>query len=168
MPTSRCAPPGARPSIWWGDTWGRCAVALFAAKKHKGSVRSYAEVEAGGADWIAPDEALPEHPSVLWRKRYFPKQSPRYKVSSILSVMELVALGLGVGVVPLFLAQGRSDLVQLTEAIDECQTELWLLTHVESRHLRRVSTVYWAPGRKHRPALKINKVRAIAADPTAR
>jgi hypothetical protein len=26
--------------------------------------------------------------------------------------------------------------------IDECQTELWLLTHPESRHLRRISTVY--------------------------
>jgi hypothetical protein len=32
--------------------------------------------------------------------------------------------------------------VQLTEVIDECQTELWLLTHKESRHLRRVSVVY--------------------------
>jgi len=125
-----------------GRHLGPVRVALFAAKKARGGVRSYADVEAGGADWIAPDEALPEHPSVLWRKRCFPKQNPRYQVSSILSVMELVALGLGVGVIPLFLAQGRSDLVQLTEAIEESQTELWLLTHAESRHLRRVSTVY--------------------------
>jgi len=58
------------------------------------------------------------------------------------AVMELVALGLGVGLLPLFLARGRHDLVQLTEALDEGQTELWLLTHPESRHLRRVSTVY--------------------------
>jgi len=82
------------------------------------------------------------HPSVVWRKRRFPKAVPRYRVSSILSVLELVALGLGVGVIPLFLAEGRSDLVRLTEALDECETELWLLTHPESRHLRRVGTVY--------------------------
>lgn len=56
--------------------------------------------------------------------------------------MELVAAGLGVGVLPIFLTQSRTDLNQLTDVIDECQTELWLLTHPESRHLRRVATVF--------------------------
>lgn len=119
---------------------GPIRVALYAARK--GGVRKFADVEAGRSDWIAPDDALPEHPSVVWRKRHFPKVTPRYRVNSILSVLELVALGLGVGVVPLFLAEGRSDVIRLTEALHECETELWLLTHPESRHLRRVSTVY--------------------------
>lgn len=123
-----------------GKQVGPIRVAVYAARK--GGVRRFAEVEAGKSDWIAPDDALPEHPSVVWRKRRFPKAVPRYRVSSILSVLELVALGLGVGVIPLFLAEGRSDLVRLTEALDECETELWLLTHPESRHLRRVGTVY--------------------------
>ena len=79
---------------------------------------------------------------MVWRKRRFPKVQPAYRVSSILTVMELVALGLGVGVLPLFLAAPRSELRQLGDVLDECQTELWLLTHPESRHLRRVSTVY--------------------------
>jgi hypothetical protein len=42
----------------------------------------------------------------------------------------------------LFLAEGRSDVVRLTEPLAECETDLWLLTHPESRHLRRVGTVY--------------------------
>lgn len=42
---------------------------------------------------------------------------------------------------PLFLAQGRNDVMQLTDCLDEPQTELWLLTHTESRHLRRLSAV---------------------------
>ncbi len=119
---------------------GPIRMALFAAKK--GSVKRYADVQAGKAQWVAPDEALPDHPSVVWRKRWFPKAEPRYRVNSILTVMELVALGLGVGMLPMFLTQGRADVLQLTEVIDECQTELWLLTHAESRHLRRVSTVF--------------------------
>ena len=123
-----------------GKHVGPIRVALFGAKK--GSIKRYSDVEAGKALWVAPDDALPEHPSVLWRKRHFPKVLPRYKVNSILTVMELVALGLGVGVLPLFLAQSQPNLIQLTEVIDECQTELWILTHPESRHLRRVSTVY--------------------------
>jgi DNA-binding transcriptional LysR family regulator len=123
-----------------GKHIGPIRVALYAAKR--GGVRKFAEVEAGKSDWIATDDALPEHPSVVWRKRRFPKLTPRYRVNSILSVLELVALGLGVGIVPLFLAEDRSDVIRLTEPLDECETELWLLTHPESRHLRRVSAVY--------------------------
>jgi len=107
-----------------------------------GPVRRYAQVEAGKAAWIGPDDALPEHPSVVWRKRHFPKVTPRYSVGSILTVMELVALGLGVGILPVFLAQPRKDLRQMTDVLDEGQTELWLLTHPESRHLRRVAATY--------------------------
>ena len=123
-----------------GKHIGPIRVALYAARK--GRVRRFAEVEAGQADWIAPDDALPEHPSVVWRKRHYPKAAPRYRVNSIATVLELVALGLGVGIVPLFLAEGRRDVVRLTEPLDECETQLWLLTHPESRHLRRVAAVY--------------------------
>lgn len=123
-----------------GKPLGPIKVALFSARK--GAIKRYADVEAGKATWVAPDDALPEHPSVVWRKRHFPKVVPGYRVNSILSVMELVALGLGVGVLPLFLAQSRPDLKQLTEPLDDAQTDLWLLTHPESRHLRRISVVY--------------------------
>lgn len=123
-----------------GRNLGPIRVALYAARR--GPVRRFSEVEAGQADWIAPDDALPEHPSVVWRKRHFPKAVPRYRVHSILSVLELVALGMGVGVVPLFLAEGRKDLLRLTDPLPECETELWLLTHPEARHLRRVAAVY--------------------------
>lgn len=100
------------------------------------------DVEAGRAAWIAPDDALPDHPSVRWRKKQYPKAQPTYRVNSLLTVMELVALGMGVGVLPLFLAQGRSELRRLTGSLADCETELWLLTHPESRHLRRIATVY--------------------------
>ncbi|WP_218573171.1 substrate-binding domain-containing protein [Pseudomonas sp. L-22-4S-12] len=75
---------------------------------------------------MAPDDALPEHPSALWHKRHFPKVAPTYRVNSILTVLELVSLGLGVGIVPLFLAKSPPNLVQLTDVLDECQTELWM------------------------------------------
>ena len=123
-----------------GKHVGPIRVALFAAKK--GGPKRFDADMAGKVDWIAPDDALPEHPSVVWRKKHFPRVSPRYRVSSILTVAEMVAQGMGIGLLPLFLAQGRADLVALTGALDECQTELWLLTHTESRHLRRVSTVF--------------------------
>lgn len=100
------------------------------------------DVQAGRVPWIAPDDALPDHPSVRWRKKQFPKAQPTYRVNLLLTVMELVARGMGVGVLPLFLAQGRSDLRPLTGSLADCETELWLLTHPESRHLRRIAAVY--------------------------
>lgn len=123
-----------------GRLIGPIRVAIYAPRR--GGPKTFADVEAGHADWIAPDDALPEHPSVVWRRRHLPKVLPRYRVDSILSVLELVALGLGVGIVPLFLAEVRRDVVRLTESLADAESELWLLTHPEARHLRRVATVY--------------------------
>jgi DNA-binding transcriptional LysR family regulator len=123
-----------------GKRVGEIRVALYAPKRR--GAPSFEDVLQGEGDWIAPDDALPEHPSVLWRKRHLPKLQPRYRVNSILSVLELVGLGLGVGIVPLFIGDARADVVRLSEPLDECETDLWLLTHTESRHLRRVSAVY--------------------------
>ena len=98
-------------------------MALYAAKRR--SAPEWADVQAGEVDWIGVDEGLPEHASVLWRKRNFPKVLPRYTVSSVLSVLELTALGLGVGILPTFLAARRSDIVSLTGALEGAETELW-------------------------------------------
>jgi DNA-binding transcriptional LysR family regulator len=123
-----------------GRNVGTIRMALYAAKRR--GAPKWAEVQAGDVDWIAVDDALPEHPSVGWRKRNFPKALPRYRVSSIVSVLELTALGLGVGILPMFLAAKRGDVVPLTDSLADAETELWLLTHPESRHLRRVATTY--------------------------
>jgi DNA-binding transcriptional LysR family regulator len=123
-----------------GRNVGSIRVALYAARQR--GAPKWSDVQAGRADWIAVDDALPEHPSVIWRRRHLPKVVPRYRVSSIQSVLELTALGMGVGIVPLFLVSRRSDVVPLTDALEDAETELWLLTHPESRHLRRVAATY--------------------------
>jgi len=129
------------PANLVGKRIGPIQMALYVSKLN-GDVQRYEDVKTRTVRWIAPDDALPNHPSVLWRKQQFPKVVPHYKVNSILTVMELITLGFGVGILPTFVARGREDLLQLTDVIDDCQTELWVLTHQESRHLRRVSTVF--------------------------
>lgn len=123
-----------------GKQVGPIRVALYGAKK--GGPKKFDSEVAARTPWVAPDDALPEHPSVVWRKKHFPKVTPTYRVGSILTVAELVGQGAAIGLIPVFLARDRSDLRQLTDVLDECQTELWLLTHADSRHLRRVSAVY--------------------------
>ena len=108
----------------------------------RGCDTTYADVEAGRVPWIAIDDAIPEHPSVAWRKRHFPKVVPTYFVNSLQIAAEMVAMGSGIAILPVVMAQARSDLVSLRDLQDANQSELWLLTHPESRHLRRIATVY--------------------------
>lgn len=93
-------------------------------------------------DWVAPDEAMPEHPSVRWRRKQLPKLAPRHLVDGIVGVVDAIKAGLGVGVVPLFMLEGEPQLVALSQPLEGCESQLWLLAHPESRHLRRIAAVY--------------------------
>jgi DNA-binding transcriptional LysR family regulator len=122
-----------------GRPLGPIRVALYASKAlAKGRRRS---LDPAALPWLAVDEAMPEHPSVSWRRRHQPQVVPRLLVNSIQSVFEGIVVGAGIGIVPLFMARGRSDLLALTGPLDDAETQLWLLTHSESRHLRRIAIV---------------------------
>jgi len=127
------------PAHLVGRPLGPIRVALYAPRK--GGPKRFEDVSETST-WVGVDDALPEHPSVLWRRRHFPKAQPAWRVNSLLTVLELVALGLGIGVLPMFLAQPQAALRALTGPLEDAQTDLWLLTHPQARHLRRVSAVY--------------------------
>lgn len=93
-------------------------------------------------DWIAPDDALPEHPTVRWRRKHLPKLAPRYLVDGISAVVDAVKTGIGVGIVPTFILTHEPQLVALGDVLAGCESQLWLLAHPESRHLRRIAAVY--------------------------
>src|SRR5690606_21304500 len=41
--------------------------------------------------WIAPDESMPDHATVLWRMRHLPGVVPTYRGSSMYAVAQLAA-----------------------------------------------------------------------------
>ena len=45
-------------------------------------------------------------------------------------------------VLPLFMVQAEPRLKALSPPLEDCESTLWLLAHPESRHLRRIATVY--------------------------
>ena len=92
--------------------------------------------------WIAPDDFLPDHPTVVWRRQQWPGVQPSYRCNSMLSVSELVRAGLGVGVLPDFLLGPGSGLHPVSDALTGCDTALWLLTRPDCRALRSVVTLF--------------------------
>jgi DNA-binding transcriptional LysR family regulator len=112
------------PSHLIGKRLGNLRVALFMPSS--GRLRSFEEHLSANTPWIAPDDALPEHPSVLWRKKHAPKAWVQYRVNSILTVAELIGQGLGIGILPLFLARGRKNLRQVGVPLEESDTPLWI------------------------------------------
>lgn len=94
--------------------------------------------------WVSPDadESLADHLSVRWRRRVWPQLQPVLRCNSILAVAQAVRCGAAIGVAPRFLLQGQPDIVALTGDEPALDTELWLLTHPDVRHLRRVKVFF--------------------------
>jgi len=97
--------------------------------------------DLAGAPWLAVDDALPEHPSVRWRRRHLPRVEPAVRLSGVQAVFDAVRVGLGVGIAPVFLGDACKEVVAVSPPLAECETQLWLLTHPESRHLWRIQAV---------------------------
>lgn len=123
-----------------GRNLGALQSAVFGPRA-SGRARRGTAPDLAAARWIVVDDALPDHPSVRWRKKHLPRVEPALRVNSVQSVFDAVAAGLGVGIAPAWLGHGQRDVVMLTPPLEECETQLWLLTHPESRHLRRIAVV---------------------------
>ncbi|AZF06930.1 LysR family transcriptional regulator [Pseudomonas sp. R5-89-07] len=118
-------------------TYQVCASADYA--------REYAGRELGDLAWIAPDDFLPDHPTVAWRREHLPGVRPSYRCNSMQSVTELVRAGLGVAALPDFLI--GDGLHPLGPALAGHDTALWLLTRPDCRALRSVVTLFDELGR---------------------
>jgi DNA-binding transcriptional LysR family regulator len=92
--------------------------------------------------WIAPDDFLPNHPSVAWRRQRYPEVQPAYRCNSTLSVAQLVGAGLGVAVLPAFLVNAEEGFEVLGTDLPGCASALWLLTRPDCRALRSVTALF--------------------------
>lgn len=133
------------PSHLIGKRIGSMRFAVFAHERFaktilKGRTRIQ-EDKLDDLHWIGVDDAMPEHPGVTWRKRWYPKATLAIQANSMLSVADAIEAGMGVGIMACFHGYRRPKLVPITAPLSGCAIDLWLLTHPESRHLRRISIV---------------------------
>lgn len=105
-------------------------------------LRSLEQDDLAAMTWIAPDDFLPDHPTVAWRRQHLPGVVPAYRCNSMLSVTELVRAGLGVAALPDFLIGENKGLAPIGEPLAGYDTALWLLTRPDCRALRSVVTLF--------------------------
>lgn len=123
-----------------GHHLGRAHFAIYGASALFKNRRAQKPLEE--YDWIALDDALPEDPVIKWRQKHFPKVVPRYRVDSLVAVGQAVRAGLGIGAMSTYKARYDTSLRALTPELENCSVNLWVLTHPDSRHLRRIAAVY--------------------------
>ncbi|WP_122367211.1 LysR family transcriptional regulator [Pseudomonas coronafaciens] len=119
--------------------------------------REALEQNPASVPWISPDDSMPDHTSVIWRKQAFPAVIPRYRCSSMSAVSQLVTAGLGVAALTDFTVRGLTGVERLSEPLAGCSTDLWLLTRPDCRALRSVQTLLEALAPLLRAALTIDK-----------
>ncbi|UCO96856.1 LysR family transcriptional regulator [Metapseudomonas lalkuanensis] len=131
-----------------GHLVGRClgAVPYVLCAADSYLARS-SDTDPANMAWIAPDDFLPNHPSVVWRRQRYPEVQPAYRCNSTLSVAQLVRAGLGVAALPAFLVRGETRLQVLQNDLHGCTSALWLLTRPDCRALRSVTTLFEELGR---------------------
>lgn len=66
---------------------------------------------------------------------------PQVRISNIISQVQAVAAGVGLGVLPCFLARREASLVRLLPEDIALTRSYWLLTHADARQLARVQVV---------------------------
>jgi DNA-binding transcriptional LysR family regulator len=99
-------------------------------------------VEPALMDWIAPDDFLPDHPTVTWRRQQLPSVNLTYRCSSMMAVAELVRAGMGVAALPDFQVVNSPQLQTLGAPLAGYDSALWLLTRPDCRALRSVSALF--------------------------
>ncbi|WNW11892.1 LysR family transcriptional regulator [Pseudomonas sp. DTU_2021_1001937_2_SI_NGA_ILE_001] len=104
--------------------------------------RQALEKEPTSVPWVAPDDSMPDHVSVIWRERTWPSIVPRYRCSSMSAVSELVSAGLGVAALTDFTARDLQGVEALSAPLEGCNTGVWLLTRPDCRALRSVQTLF--------------------------
>ncbi len=91
--------------------------------------------------WIGPSSSMTYRQLHAWMRKTGCDDTCICRMDSVLSMYAAVRAGIGVAVLPQYLADADVELTQVGDAIDELAVDLWLLTHPDLRHTARVRSV---------------------------
>jgi DNA-binding transcriptional LysR family regulator len=89
-------------------------------------------------DWIGLDDSLSHVAAWRWLTDHVPPDRIRLSVASFDALLACARAGLGLALLPCYMAHDVDCLARLSPPIDEVATDLWLLVHEDLRHVTRV------------------------------
>lgn len=131
-------PTQSPPENLVGRRVGSIAQAVYGASAVFPREDEPLELEA--VDWIGPDETLWYRQLDAWMKEQGYDAQCHYRVDSLQGMLAGVRDGIGVAVLPCYLADGDVRLVRLSDTLPELANDLWLLTHPDLRRVERIRT----------------------------
>ncbi|WP_420862375.1 LysR family transcriptional regulator [Algirhabdus cladophorae] len=75
-----------------------------------------------------------------WIMANVPSEYVVYKASSLLAVEDAVIEGVGIGFLPVYMAQNRDNLVEMIGPQKDWSTPLWIVTHVDLHRTAKVQS----------------------------
>lgn len=131
-------PANKPPESLVGRRVGVIEQAVYAAKA--------AEALAGednwqSQDWIGPDEQMRYRELTQWMEEQQLNGQCRYRLDTVLGMYQAARNGLGLAVLPCYLADRDEMLQKLSAPLPALAVDLWLLTHSDLRNTARIRAV---------------------------
>lgn len=123
---------GEPPETLIGRKLCRIAVAVYRSSSASG--RRDTEV----APWVTPDDELSHLASARWLRERGHTVRSVMQTNSLQTLAYAVASGIGLGILPCYVADLSSQLVRVSDPIEELASDLWFLTHPELRSTARL------------------------------
>jgi DNA-binding transcriptional LysR family regulator len=88
--------------------------------------------------WLGPSPSMAYHQLHSWMTKNRCYEACVCRIDTVLGMYAAVRSGIGVAVLPTYLAEPDGELVRLGALVDEVAIDLWLLTHPDLRRTARV------------------------------
>lgn len=99
-------------------------------------------------DWVGFSDNLGAIKPAKWLRERVGEEKIVYRVNTVLGLAEAAAAGIGLALLPCFIAAVTPGLVQLMGRQGELESGLWLLTHPDLKATARVRTFMEHAGRE--------------------
>lgn len=128
---------GPAPENLVGRRLCRIAVAVYRAAAGP----AIGPDDFASAPWVLPDDQLGHLASAAWARRRGYHARAALRANSLHTLAHAAAAGIGLAVLPCYLADADPRLARIGEPIDELASDLWFLTDAELRHTARIRTL---------------------------
>jgi DNA-binding transcriptional LysR family regulator len=90
------------------------------------------------APWVAFERDAHSRVYDRWMRQQLSQADVKLRVDIFNAMVAMIRTGVGIGVLPTFMAPSHPDIVAVSETIGELSVPVWMLTHPDLRETARV------------------------------